>query len=156
MDLPQLKSDKLLLALDVVAGWQIEKIKSKQLWESWDEAMNTVRVYEDDDYWRSLSTPTSSRLRLVSQRLMRLPVEGNGIIHFSGGVYLRKKKFYLVVVAMNDEQKECCRTGFNPDPTTVPEDMMYGEIDCAHTKPTCVRILLRHGINSSKADSVYF
>lgn len=35
MDLPALESDKMLLALDLVAGWQVDVIKAQPLWEDW-------------------------------------------------------------------------------------------------------------------------
>lgn len=38
MDLPDLAAGELLLALDLVAGWQIEKVKEEPIYFGWPEA----------------------------------------------------------------------------------------------------------------------
>lgn len=54
MTTASLKADDFILALDLVAHWQIEKIKEQKLWEGWEmhvmmQKMGSIGYEEDSD-----------------------------------------------------------------------------------------------------------
>lgn len=94
MDLPELQSDKLLLGLDLVAGWQIEQIQSQAIYKHWTmsempftgafEPCNPVIAGED------------------SSRTLGLALSEDGKIHFVNQINWFDGGFHLLVWALSE------------------------------------------------------
>lgn len=69
MDLADLQLKEMLLALDLVAGWQLDKVKEQPIWSTWPE--NTVlrlmdRHFRNEDVPISGFDPDFMRIKLKS------------------------------------------------------------------------------------------
>lgn len=123
MDLPDLESSDYLLGLDLVAGWQLDKVKEQSLWSSW-------RFMQYTDLLERTGAPgviPGSAQGLSEMSLGRLPLKCNRLynIHrLTGEIELEVDAFLLLTWAREMDQVEIPSLG------ELYSSRHYAEIPC--------------------------
>lgn len=153
MNLPDLDSTEMLLGLDIVAEWQLEQVRTLELWYDWKRCAKQAAKYNDPSWWKSRAAKGEDSDRMLAARLLCYCKDEKDDVHFvaevswhegEGDRWATEGDFHLVVLLMNEKQRRKWddTDSICPPFIKVRSDSGVNRIDCEASEPPCVRDLI--------------
>lgn len=128
MNLPALSSTEMLLALDLVAGWQVEKVKEIEIWDVLDRCDEPSQAEDDGSVFSgSLCQPKD----LYLDDELALEIGSNVIQHMTVELAMQSDGYCIVAWGRQSTRPlPLLRAVINGD--------HYGQVSCADRGLHCV------------------
>lgn len=133
MNTLDLSTQEFGLALDLVADWQLDRIREQCLWPEWDVSFNKSIAENDNDGDRNLATPavaarlTASFCKIVAGDKYSKPRWIFAEVgRTKGGLYMAAVTSWSAASAA-------------PDAQDLVDKRQYRETQCETAGPNCVR-----------------
>lgn len=130
MNPPHLTSTETLLALDIVASWQIESIKSQGIWTKWKVIDDAV---DDTSMFRRPDENSSSGNTILLDAPFRKRYSDDGTLKFEERIQWPVQNACLVIYSSSENSPVP-----TPEASVLSESEMYERVGCEEYCRDCV------------------